>query len=42
MEIDRLIEKGYLSPGERADRQAIDAATSWFIADVLAMKVDDG
>jgi hypothetical protein len=41
MEIDRLIAKGYLSPGERADRQAVDAATSWFIADVLAMNVDD-
>jgi len=41
MEIDRLIAKGYLSMDERADREAIQAAASWFIADALAEKVDD-
>jgi hypothetical protein len=40
-EIDRLVATGYLSTDERADREAVQAAASWFIADALAEKVDD-
>jgi hypothetical protein len=40
-EIDRLVAKGYLSAGERADREAVQAAASWFIADALAAQIGD-
>jgi hypothetical protein len=34
-EIDRLIEKGYLGPGEREDLDALEFAASSFISDAL-------
>jgi hypothetical protein len=40
-EIDRLVAKGYLSADERADREAVQAAASWFIADALAGQVGE-
>ena len=40
-EIDGLIAKGYLGPEEREDREAIGAAASWFLSDVLAGQVGD-
>jgi hypothetical protein len=34
-EIDRLIDKGYLGPGEREDAEALQFAASSFISQAL-------